>query len=79
MEEVIPPQIDLAKNGFTLDESDENSFKYHLDECKKYPSSYKIFSKNGKPYLEGELFTQIDLANTLEKIKQNGFDGFYSG
>ncbi|MBK7104787.1 MAG: gamma-glutamyltransferase [Ignavibacteriae bacterium] len=79
LEEVIQPAIDLAKNGFTLDESDANSFKYHLDEFKKYPSSYKIFSKNGEPYLEGELFTQIDLANTLEKIKQNGVDGFYSG
>jgi len=77
--EIIQPAIDLARNGFILDESDANSFKYHLDEFKKYPSSFKIFSKNGEPYLENDLFIQKDLANTLEEIKKNGKDGFYSG
>ena len=30
-------------------------------------------------YIEGDLFIQNDLANTLELIKKNGVDGFYSG
>jgi gamma-glutamyltranspeptidase / glutathione hydrolase len=77
--EVIQPAIDLAQKGFLLDESDANSFKYHLKEFEKYPSSFKIFSKNGIPYKEGDLFIQSDLANTLDKIKKDGKDGFYKG
>ena len=79
LKDVIQPAINLAKNGFKLDESDARSFKNHLDEFKKYPSSFKIFSKNGEPYKEGDLFIQSDLANTLEEIKRNGKDGFYKG
>lgn len=79
LEKVIEPAIELAQNGFILDESDAGSFKYHLREFKKYPSSFKIFSKNGEPFNEGDLFTQSDLAKTLKSIKQNGRDGFYKG
>ena len=49
LKDVIQPAINLAKSGFKLDESDARSFKNHLDEFKKYPSSFKIFSNNGKP------------------------------
>ncbi|MCB9249659.1 MAG: gamma-glutamyltransferase [Ignavibacteriales bacterium] len=79
LEKVIQPAIDLAKNGFSLDESDARSYKYYLREFEKYPSSLKIFSKNGEPYNEGDLFIQTDLAKTLEEIKYNGRDGFYKG
>ncbi|RKY99026.1 MAG: gamma-glutamyltransferase, partial [Ignavibacteriae bacterium] len=50
-----------------------------LPEFEKYPSSLKVFSKDGEPYQEGDLFIQPDLARTLEKIKENGKDGFYKG
>ena len=50
-----------------------------LHDFQKYPSSFKIFSKEGKPYQEGETFTQEDLANTLELIKKEGVNGFYKG
>ncbi|MFA3781961.1 gamma-glutamyltransferase [Melioribacteraceae bacterium 4301-Me] len=76
---VIQPAIDLAKDGWILDYRTADSFKSFLDEFKKYPSSVKIFSKNGKPYETGEIFKQEDLANTLEMIKKYGIDGFYKG
>ncbi len=76
---VIQPAIDLAKKGWKLDERTAESFSKTLDVFKKYPSSYKIFSKNGVPYKEGEIFKQPDLAWTLEQIKKNGRDGFYKG
>lgn len=79
LEKVIQPSIDLALNGFHLDESDARSFRNSLSTFKKYPSSYKIFSKNGVPYEENDLFIQKDLGNTLKIIKENGIDGFYKG
>jgi gamma-glutamyltranspeptidase/glutathione hydrolase len=53
----------------------ESNFK----EFKKYESSMKVFTKNGKPYEEGDIFKQLDLARTLKLIKQKGRDGFYKG
>jgi len=77
--EVIQHAIDLAKNGWRLEERDARYLKNNLPEFEKYPSSLKIFSKNGEAYQEGDLFIQSDLAWTLEQIKENGRDGFYKG
>jgi len=76
---VIQPAIDLARLGFILDQSDAASFKKTLLKFKKYKSSFKVFTKNGKVYKEGDVFKQPDLALTLEKINNDGKDGFYSG
>ncbi|MCL6097673.1 MAG: gamma-glutamyltransferase, partial [Bacteroidetes bacterium] len=70
---------DLARNGWPLDYKSAESFKTFLPEFKKYPASYKIFSKDGVPFQEGELFKQTDLARSLELIKEKGDDGFYKG
>lgn len=77
--EVIQPAVDLARNGWQLDYRTAGVIKTFLPEFKKYPASYKIFSKGGVPYQEGELFKQTDLANSLELIKEKGADGFYKG
>ncbi len=77
--EVIQPAIDLAENGFKLDYSTAGSIKEHLKEFKKYPGSYKKFTKNGVPFKAGDLFKQPDLANTLKLIRNKGTDGFYKG
>ena len=79
LDEVIQPAIDLAKDGWVIDYKTAKAFKNELSNFKKYPSSYKIFSKNGEPYKEGDTFKQHDLAWTLEQIKENGNDGFYKG
>lgn len=77
--EIIQPAIDLAENGWNLDLYSAKSFENKLDDFSKYPSSMKIFSKNGSPYKEGDLFIQKDLAWTLNQIKNFGVNGFYSG
>jgi len=77
--DVIQPAINLAEIGFPLEYRLAQSFKSYLDYFKKYESSLKIFSKNGLPYLEGEIFKQPDLAFTLKQIKEKGRDSFYKG
>ena len=79
LKEVIQPAIDLAKDGFKLNYMTAESFKEYLPKFKKYPASFKIFSKNGQPYKEGDIFKQTDLAHTLELIRDKGTDGFYKG
>ncbi len=79
LSKVIQPAIDLAKNGWIIDKQTAKSFEYALPKFLKYPSTKKIFSKNGEPYKEGDLFVQKDLGKTLEQIKEKGKDGFYKG
>lgn len=78
LSEVIQPAIDLAKKGWKLDYRSAQSFNANKKEFEKYSSSKKIFVKD-KPWKEGDLFVQKDLAKTLEVIKNNGKSGFYKG
>jgi gamma-glutamyltranspeptidase / glutathione hydrolase len=76
---VIQPAIDLAENGWTLKSEDAESFYNFLEVFNKYPSSYNVFTNNGMPYKEGDLFKQPELAWTLKQIRDKGVDGFYKG
>jgi gamma-glutamyltranspeptidase/glutathione hydrolase len=77
--EIIQPAIDLAKNGWKLEERDARYFNNNLPGFEKHPSSLNVFSKDGDAHREGDLFTQPDLAWTLGQIRENGRDGFYKG
>ncbi|MBK9096862.1 MAG: gamma-glutamyltransferase [bacterium] len=77
--DVIQPAIELAKNGFRLEKRDSIYFSNTIPLFSQYPSSMKIFTKDGVPYSTGELFIQLDLAKTLEQIKEKGREGFYKG
>ncbi len=79
LENVIQPAISLAEDGFPLEYRLAQSIQSSLGDFKKYESSLKIFSKNGSPYIEGDIFKQSDLAFTLKQIKEKGKDGFYKG
>lgn len=79
LKDVIQPAIDLAENGYELEFRLAESFKYQIEYFNKYPSSKKVFTKDGLPYEEGEMFYQKDLAKTLKLIRDNGTNGFYKG
>jgi len=79
LSEVIQPAINLAKNGWVLDEHTINQINRSLPKFERYPESMKIFTRNGKPYNVGDIFKQPELARTLERIKEKGLAGFYSG
>lgn len=76
---VIQPAIDLARNGFVLEYRLAKSFEFETETFNKFESTKKIFTKDGIAYSEGDLFIQTDLATTLERIKNDGTDGFYTG
>ena len=39
----------------------------------------KNLVRNGKPFAEGDIFKQPELAHTLRLLADKGFDGFYKG
>jgi len=78
--EVIKPAIALARDGIAVTPGLADSLKGLEDRLKKWPSSETIFYKEGGGYYEpGESLVQTDLANTLQKIADEGPDGFYKG
>jgi len=78
-QQVMAPAIRLARDGFPLSHDMALQIAYFLPKMKRFPASYKKFTKNGEPYQEGDIFKQPDLAQTLERISKQGRDGFYKG
>ena len=77
--EVIAPAIRLARKGIRLDQDLAGGFTRRQKDFARYPASMAIFGNDGKPWRVGEVFKQTDLADTLERIKKRGREGFYAG
>tara|TARA_B110000902_G_scaffold215662_1_gene248195 strand:- start:8565 stop:10256 length:1692 start_codon:yes stop_codon:yes gene_type:complete len=74
--DLIQPSIDMARNGFSVTKKQANSLNKTRKRFEK-ANNYKIlFDREWK---EGDLLQQEELAQTLERIRDNGQDGFYKG
>jgi gamma-glutamyltranspeptidase/glutathione hydrolase len=78
-DEVLDPAIRLAEEGFVLNYRRAESLQSYLPEFLKFPSTAKVFTKNGGPFHEGDTLVQNDLARTLRLVKEKGRKGFYKG
>ena len=80
LERALRPAIDLAENGFPVDEEFIRSLSQAKERMTASAGSMKIFFKDGgKSYAAGELLIQKDLAWTLRQIAESGPDAFYEG
>ncbi|QPF87497.1 gamma-glutamyltransferase [Bradyrhizobium genosp. L] len=77
--DVIAPALQLAEDGFVLDQGDITMLLTTTDDFREDPASAAIFLNNGKPYQVGEKLVQHELAETLREISKRGTDGFYKG
>ena len=78
--DVLAPAIRLARDGFPLPEDIAAQFARHRERFAPYPASAAKFAKaDGTAYAAGDLFRQPDLAATLQRIAEQGRDGFYAG
>ncbi|WP_298364455.1 gamma-glutamyltransferase [uncultured Bradyrhizobium sp.] len=77
--DVIAPALQLAEDGFVLDQGDVSMLETSTKDFQDDPASGAIFLNNGKPFQVGERLTQHELAETLREISKRGTDGFYKG
>jgi gamma-glutamyltranspeptidase/glutathione hydrolase len=75
----MAPAIALARNGFIIDGDLADTLAGARPLFARWPSSVKIFFKDGAILSGGEKLIQADLARTLELIAQHGARGFYEG
>jgi gamma-glutamyltranspeptidase/glutathione hydrolase len=77
--DVFAPAIEIAEQGFPITESLADGLKGSRDKLAKFPSTTKIWFKDGKPLEMGDILVNKDLARTLRAIATQGADPFYRG
>jgi len=76
LKQVMEPAIRLARDGFTLDYEEAQSFRD--SQLAQFHESHRVFQRDGNYYQAGDVFKQPDLAKTLERIADKP-DDFYHG
>ncbi|ASP87803.1 gamma-glutamyltransferase (plasmid) [Sinorhizobium meliloti] len=80
LKELIDPAIELAREGFVLQQGDIESFDGETERLARDPAAAAIFLKpDGKPFAAGDRLVQTDLAASLSSIAEKGTDAFYKG
>ena len=76
--ELIQPAVDLATNGFAIT---ANQAKELNDEAELFSqlNPGNSYLRQDKPWNAGDMLRQTDLAATLQRIADQGPEGFYRG
>ncbi|UCH79503.1 MAG: gamma-glutamyltransferase [Candidatus Coatesbacteria bacterium] len=78
---VVEPAIRLAREGYRITALQRRLQELHGDDFGDVPSGSgaRYFLDDGKPFREGALFRQADLAHVLETLAEKGVEEFYGG
>src|ERR1700730_925489 len=78
--DLIVPAIELARDGFPVENDFPKFLPFFRDRFARWPSSAAIFLDSNKQMLkDGDRLVQLDLANTLQAIAKDGPSAFYQG
>ena len=75
----LAPAIKLARNGFKPDARMLAELAERREVMARYPGSAALFLPGGQLPKAGWVLKNPDLARTLERLAQQGNDGFYRG
>jgi gamma-glutamyltranspeptidase/glutathione hydrolase len=77
--DVLAPAIEIADDGFPVSEALASTIESSRSKLAKFPPSTKIYFKDGKPLVMGDIIRNPDLGRTLRAIAAQGPDAFYKG
>ena len=77
--DLMQPAIELARNGFPVEDDLADALPSAGARLARFPSSASIFLNGGEPPKEGDRLIQSDLADTLQAIADHGPAAFYTG
>ena len=79
-ERLVEPAIRLARDGFEVSYDLAGLLAARKERMCRFEAACGYFYRpDGSPYEPGEVLRQEDLAKTLERIAEQGSDGFYKG
>ena len=77
---LLQPAIQQAREGVTMSYDLAQLLRTRKERmCRDEATCGYFYKRGGVPYEAGEIFKQEDLAASLERIAENGPDGFYRG
>jgi gamma-glutamyltranspeptidase/glutathione hydrolase len=80
LKELISPSIEVAENGFELDDYYILRYGDALEKLKEDTASVQIYLRpDGSPLEQGDILKQPDLAGTYSRLATDGLDYFYRG
>jgi gamma-glutamyltranspeptidase/glutathione hydrolase len=80
LKQSLAPAIKLARDGFFVPDRFTEGLEQARERLQRWPATLKAFYKeDGSAWQPGERFRQPALAETLQRIADQGVDGFYKG
>lgn len=79
MPQVLEPTIAYAREGHPVTETIAYYWARSVPRLSKYPGFAEQFTNDGKAPAKGEVWKNPNLANTLQRIAEEGRDAFYKG
>jgi gamma-glutamyltranspeptidase / glutathione hydrolase len=80
LEEALAPAIDVARDGFIVDQTFVEQTQPNVDWFDDVPASAALFlDPDGTPRDVGTVFRNPDLARTYQLLGERGANAFYSG
>ncbi len=77
--DLSPYAIKYAEEGIPVSQRVQRHMRIELEKLRAYPSTSKIYLKNGNPYEIGDILINKDYADSLRIITEQGPDAFYEG
>jgi gamma-glutamyltranspeptidase/glutathione hydrolase len=79
MKDLLQAAINYSRNGFPVSEVIASQLAKNTELLKEYPNIKEVFMPGGRSPVKGEIFSNPQLASTLEKIVNGGRNEFYRG
>jgi gamma-glutamyltranspeptidase/glutathione hydrolase len=79
MKDLLAPTIAYARNGFPLTELIAYYWGLSVPRLSPYPGFKEQFTRAGRAPHKGEMWTNPNLARTLERLAKGGREAFYRG
>ncbi len=79
MKKLLKPAMDYAREGFPVSELIAWYWQRSVPRLRQWPGFVEQFTRDGRAPRKGEIWTNPNLANTLEQLARKGRDAFYKG
>lgn len=77
--QVMEPAIQLAENGFPINQILANMIEASVDKLSQFPATAALYLPGGEPVAPGDVVRNPELAEVLRRIAAEGRAGFYEG